>query len=71
MLEKRTGKSGILLPTTVKEDCALNSQDKKMCFRYAFSKEMKNMIFVFELLDAFDNPPVAYSKLKAHHVFDY
>ena len=29
------------------------------------------MIFVFELLDAFDYPPVAYSKLKAHHVFDY
>ena len=39
-------------------------------WRDAIKKEMKNVIVAFNMLESGENPPIGYSKLGVHVVFD-
>ena len=70
LVKKKTHKYGIEVPRTVEEAYRLDQKNMNSYWRDAIKKEMKNVIVAFNMLESGENPPIGYSKLGVHVVFD-
>jgi hypothetical protein len=64
---KKTHKTGVELPKSVKEALAINDKAGTQFWRLAIKKEMKNVMAAFEFNDE-DKIPIGYKHITCHTV---
>ena len=69
-IRKTTHKYGIELPTSVEHAYKIDRENGNTFWRDALSKEMTNVGIAFEVLDEGAKPPVGWSKVTGHLVWD-
>ena len=58
------------MPRTVREAYELDKQHRNTMWRDAISKEMRNVLPAFDIIEDDENLPVGYGKLTVHLIFD-
>ena len=63
-------KFGVKVPSTVEEALHLDIENGNKLWQEAIAKEMTNSRVAFQVLEAEEQPPVGYTKITCHLIFD-
>ena len=69
-IRKTTHKYGIEIPTSIEHAYKIDEQNGNRFWRDALEKEMHNVGIAFEVLENDSSPPLGWSKVTGHLIFD-